>query len=62
LKNSKSREKNEKLPKLFVQERDLRLHQMKEATKRLMSNEILQDRSIKLENAAKRYAAKKSKK
>jgi hypothetical protein len=31
---------------------------MKEATKRLISNETLQERSIRLENATKRYAAK----
>jgi hypothetical protein len=33
---------------------------MKEATKRLISNETLQERFIRLENAAKRYAAKNS--
>jgi hypothetical protein len=35
-----------------VQEPDLRLQQMKEATKRLISNETSKDRSIRLKDAA----------
>jgi hypothetical protein len=47
LKNSRSQEENE-----TVQECDLRLQQMKEATK-LISNKTSQDRSIRLKDAAK---------
>jgi hypothetical protein len=36
------------------------MYLMKEATKRLISNETSQDRSIRLKDAAKRYAAKNS--
>jgi hypothetical protein len=41
-----------------AQERGLRLHQMKEATKCLISNETSQKRSIRLEDAANRSAFK----
>jgi hypothetical protein len=41
-----------------LQERDLRLQQMKETTKRLISNETSQDRSIKFKDAANRFAPK----
>jgi hypothetical protein len=44
----------------FVQERDLRLQQMREAIKRPISNETLQKISKRLNNATERYATKKS--
>jgi hypothetical protein len=59
MKNSRSQREKRKALETF-QKRDLRLQQMKEATKGLISNETSQDRSIWLKDAAIQYVAKKS--
>jgi hypothetical protein len=57
-KNKRNLRGSKKFKKLRGNERDLRLQQMKEAMKRLISNKLSQDRSIRLKDAANRSATK----